>query len=205
MDEIKLQQIINSHDLWLKDNSEGMRADLSGIDLSEADLGEADLHGADLRRANLYGANLSRANLGKANLYEANLSGADLRRTNLSGADLSKANLGKANLYEANLRGSDLHGADLHGANLRGADLSGAIGIICIESQYIYQSYGYYFQESLRVRLGCYDRTVEEWDANFWNNTDEFPAKSPKGQNRRMVYEFIKTWLLANKEQHNSK
>jgi len=184
MNKIKLQQILNSHELWLKDNSEGMRADLSGTDLNGANLSGAGLHGADLRRADLRGADLRRADLSRADLR-----GADLRRADLSGADL----------HGANLRGADLSEANLHGANLHGA-----IGIICIESQYIYQSYGYYYQESLRVRLGCYDRTVEEWDANFWNNTNEFPANSPKGQNRRMVYEFIKTWLLTNKEQNNA-
>ena len=73
----KLQQILKEHELWLQDNEEGSRANLSGANLRYADLSRADLRYADLSRANLSGANLSGANLSGANLSGANLSGAD--------------------------------------------------------------------------------------------------------------------------------
>ena len=63
MNAKKLSEIIKSHKLWLGDNEDGIRADLSG---------------ADLRLANLSGANLSGANLSEASLSEASLSRADL-------------------------------------------------------------------------------------------------------------------------------
>ena len=70
----ELDAFLRKHKLWLADDPEGERADLSGADLSGADLSGADLRGADLSGANLYGADLSGADLSGADLY-----GADLR------------------------------------------------------------------------------------------------------------------------------
>ena len=88
-----LNEILEKHLKWLRNEDGGERANLCG----------ADLRGADLRGANLYGANLC---------------GADLR-----GADLRGANLRGANLYGADLCGANLYGANLYGANLYGANI----------------------------------------------------------------------------------
>ena len=64
----ELNTILEKHEEWLRDETGGERANLSG----------ADLYGADLSGANLSGANLSRANLSWANLSGADLYGADL-------------------------------------------------------------------------------------------------------------------------------
>ena len=96
-----LKEILRKHALWLNNDPEGEKANLS----------EADLKGANLYRANLRWANLK---------------GADLRGADLRGADLAGADLRGANLSEADLRGADLAGADLRWANLKGADLRGA-------------------------------------------------------------------------------
>ena len=112
----KLQEIIESHGRWLRNEEGGERANLR-----RADLSGADLRGADLRSADLYCADLS-----GANLRRADLSGADLRRAALSGANLSGADLSGADLSGADLRRAALSGAALSGANLSGADLSGA-------------------------------------------------------------------------------
>ena len=114
----KLNSILNKHKMWLLNDPEGKRANLSG-----ADLRVADLMGAYLAEANLMEANLIRANLIRANLREANLYKADLMEADLRGADLREANLYKANLSGVDLRGVDLRGADLIGANLMGANL----------------------------------------------------------------------------------
>ena len=95
----KLNEIIESHGKWLRNEEGGEKANLRG--------------------ANLRGANLRGANLGGANLGDAYLGGA-----NLIGADLGDANLRDANLRGANLGGADLGGAYLRGANLRGANLN---------------------------------------------------------------------------------
>ena len=131
IDEAELNKILSNHKLWLMDESNGIRADLSGVDLEYA-----DLDGADLRDANLSGADLRGADLRSANLWYADLRGADLRDASLGCADLGYADLGGANLRCADLKGADLRGADLRGAclwnanlwgaNLGGADLDGA-------------------------------------------------------------------------------
>ena len=99
----KLQEIIESHGRWLRNEEGGERANLRSADLSSADLSGADLRSADLSSADLYCADLS----------SADLSGADLRSANLRSADLSGADL----------RGADLRSADLRSADLRSADL----------------------------------------------------------------------------------
>ena len=91
MTATELQEVLRLHGLWLDDDPEGVRADLSGANLSGA-----DLRGDDLRWANLCGADLS---------------GADLSEANLGGADLREADLREANLSWANLCGADLSGA----------------------------------------------------------------------------------------------
>ena len=126
IDEAELNKILSNHKLWLMDESNGIRADLSGVDLEYA-----DLDGADLRDANLSGADLRGADLRNANLWYADLRGADLRDASLGCADLGYADLGGANLSGADLeyadlRDADLRGADLGHANLYGADFSGA-------------------------------------------------------------------------------
>lgn len=101
MNKTKLQEILEKHQMWLKDDPDGIRANLcranlcradlrgvnlSGADLSYVDLSCADLSGADLSYTILSGADLNSANLSDVDLNEANLSCADLRHTNLSGA-----------------------------------------------------------------------------------------------------------------------
>ena len=76
----KLQEIIESHGKWLRDEDGGERADLQGADLRYADLQDAYLQGADLRYADLR----------YADLQGADLQGADLRYADLRGADLPK-------------------------------------------------------------------------------------------------------------------
>ena len=64
----KLNEIIESHGKWLRNEEGGKKADLRDANLGGADLGGADLRGADLR-----GAYLGDADLGGANLRDADL------------------------------------------------------------------------------------------------------------------------------------
>ena len=122
----ELNDILSKHELWLRGDLSGVRADLSYANLSEANLSEANLYRANLSYANLSYANLFGADLSYANLYRANLSDAYLRYANLSYANLSDADLSYANLSDVNLSYANLFGADLSYANLFGADLRGA-------------------------------------------------------------------------------
>ena len=55
----ELNDILNRHELWLRDDPSGVRANLSGANLSYANLSYANLSGANLSCANLSCANLS--------------------------------------------------------------------------------------------------------------------------------------------------
>ena len=105
----KLNEIIESHGKWLRNEEGGKKAYLRGADLGGAYLGDADLRGADL---------------GDAYLGDADFRGADLGGAYLRGANLRGADLGGADLRGANLRGAYLGGADLGGAYLGDADLN---------------------------------------------------------------------------------
>ena len=121
--EAKLKVVLKKHALWLRNNPNGIRADLRDADLGGADLRGADLRGADLCEANLREASLGGVNLRGANLRGANLHGADLHGADLGGADIRYANLGEASLGGVNLGWASLYGADLRDADLRYADL----------------------------------------------------------------------------------
>ena len=58
-----LNEILEKHLKWLRNEDGGERANLRGADLCGADLRGANLRGADLYGANLYGANLYGANI----------------------------------------------------------------------------------------------------------------------------------------------
>ena len=147
----ELNEILEKHEIWLRGEEGGERADLwdtdlrgfdlidinlSGADLRNSDLGDANLMYADLKYADLKYTNLSYTNLSDAdlrgadlrgaNLMGANLSNTNLSNTNLSDTDLSDADLMGANLSDTNLSDADLRGADLRGANLSDTDLSDA-------------------------------------------------------------------------------
>ena len=51
-----------------------------------------------------------------------------------------------------------------------------------------------------RVKMGCHDRSLAEWDESFWNNDDEFPNNgSLKSNLRLMAFETAKKWIELNK------
>lgn len=94
----------------------------------------------------------------------------------------------------------DLTGADLRGAYLTGAYLSNKK----IKTAAVFNGlYDYiviipYITEAgeTRIKMGCHDRTLHEWESDFWNNTSEFPNDgSVKSQCRVMAFETAKRWL----------
>jgi hypothetical protein len=160
----------------------------------EAAKNDADLRGAYLRGADLRGAYLSDADLRGADLSDADLSGADLRGANLSGAYL---------------RGADLSGANLRGADLRGADLSGAnLSDATIKTCAVFTGLYRYIAMPViaddgteHIRMGCYFRSVAEWESDFWNNPTEFTNDgSMKSKMRWMAYQTCLEWLRLHRE-----
>ena len=178
----KLQEILRKHALWLNDEPDGERADLSGVNLCRANLYRADLRGVNLRgtdlrmtnlcMADLRGVDLYRADLRRADMYDAKLNDANLNSANMCFAKLNGANLSGAKLNNANLLGTHLLGANLSGANLSGVDgLLSAVDFMkanfeCTENGYIaYKTFGaqYTPPEKWEIKPG----SIIEENVNF--------------------------------------
>lgn len=51
-----------------------------------------------------------------------------------------------------------------------------------------------------KIRLGCFTRTVEEWEEDWNNNDNEFSTEELEV--RRAAYNFNKEWLRIYREYH---
>jgi uncharacterized protein YjbI with pentapeptide repeats len=161
----------------------------SGNVLKEID--DNSLSGADLSGADLSGAYLSRADLSRAYL-----SGADLSRADLSGADLSGAYLSGADLSGAYLSGADLSGANLSGVKFKDLVIK---KIQKFDDLYQYACFCIVDENDEKyISLGCYTRKISEWEADFWNNKDEFPNDNSEKSNLRLfAYETCKKYFTV--------
>jgi hypothetical protein len=120
-------------------------------------------------------------------------------KKDLTGADLTCADLTGAYLIGADLTGADLRGADLTGADLTGADLRG----YKIKTAQVFTGLYKYVvipfiteSDEKRIAMGCYNRSLSEWEADFWNNNSEFPNNNSLGSNLRlMAFNVAKEWF----------
>jgi len=55
------------------------------------------------------------------------------------------------------------------------------------------------------VRLGCFTRTLEEWENDFDNNQKEFPIGSGAWKLRKWAYESLKNYLMLTKPESRTK
>ena len=98
MNEKRLEEILELHNIWLKTyHIEGQQAtfgegEVIGVNFKGADLSESNLIATDLSNANLAGTDLTLANLTDSDLTGANLSGADLTGTQFYGAIFNETN-----------------------------------------------------------------------------------------------------------------
>ena len=206
----KLNEIIESHGKWLRDEDGGERADLR-----DANLGGADLRGADLRGADLRGVYLKDADLRGVYFRGADLRGAYLEGANLESADLRYANLKGANLKGVNLRDVDLRGAELKGANLEDTYLGGAYlkGADLNKTYYQITRIGSrnatttYCVEDDNVVCGCWNNyrggTLEEFKKrveSVYGKDGKTPDKKYYTQYMAAVELFEKMVKLAKKE-----
>ena len=177
MTQENLTLIVQLHEKWLRNESDGVRADLSN----------PILRGADLRGADLRGAYLS-----DAILRDADLSGA-----NLSGVILTNADLSRTILHGADLRGAYLRGADLSAADLSGANLIGAIKVPmhCKLSHGVTEG---------QIHIGCDQMSIDEWDKFFASDSEfETPRGTPEFRQMQAVYNGYKAYLTTLDEEPN--
>ena len=120
----------------------------------------------------------------------------------------------KTTLLEAIKQGADLRGANLQGANLQGANLQGANlqdykikAAAVFTGLYTYIVIPYITEENeMRIKMGCFDRSLSAWKENFWNNNKEFPNNgSLKSNQRLLAFEIAEKWLqLASENLKNT-
>ena len=51
---------------------------------------------------------------------------------------------------------------------------------------------GYIIKGVIIIQMGCYTRTLEEWELDFWNNDREFKRGTPEGEERLRAFNKIK-------------
>ena len=70
---------------------------------------------------------------------------------------------------------------------------------IVIHNAYRYSA-GCYFDSKVNlaiIRLGCYHRTIEEWEKDFWNNLHEFTnPDAPESKDRLYAYSLCKDYAV---------
>ena len=100
----------------------------------------------------------------------------------------------KDTVVEALNKGADLRGADLRGADLQGVKIKNAA---VFTGLYKYIVIPFISEDNVKyVKMGCYTRTVEEWDKDFWNNPNEFPNNGDEDSKMRLfAYETAKKWF----------
>jgi len=56
-----------------------------------------------------------------------------------------------------------------------------------------------------RVKMGCFDRLLSEWESDFWNNNNEFPNNgSLDSELRVMAFEVAKKWFEIIEKQNDT-
>ena len=90
-------------------------------------------------------------------------------------------------------------GAYLTGAYLRGAEIKDITikKYTVITGLYNYVVIPIISEDNVKwVKMGCYLRTVEDWNKDFWNNNSEFPDNGSEKSNLRLfAYETAKKWF----------
>jgi uncharacterized protein YjbI with pentapeptide repeats len=122
----KLKDIVRSHNVWLKNEEGGQRADLSYVTTSISFSGIRHSLGSDwssLRGANFRSSNLKGIDFSHCDLRNCNFAGANLEYANFSYCILKGANFRSANLKNAIFIGAHLERCEFNHTDLRYAKL----------------------------------------------------------------------------------
>ena len=100
----------------------------------------------------------------------------------------------KKTLEYAVKRGVYLRGADLQGADLQGVRIKKAV---VFTGLYKYIVIAFISESDEKwIKLGCFCRTLSEWESDFWNNKKEFPNdNSEASQMRLLAFDTCKKWF----------
>lgn len=170
-----------------------LKAIQAGTKLHNLIIIDENLSDLDLRNANLENAYFENTNLANVNFFLANLNGAKFLNTNFYGVNFYGANLSKTG-FATSIEIPNLYSAHLYGANFGYGNIKSYRVFIGL---YRYIVIAYITEKrTKRIKMGCFDRSLKEWENDFWNNTAEFPNdKSCKSQARLLAFETAKKWL----------
>lgn len=155
----RLDEILDAHARWLRNEAGGVRADLSGAklfnvrlrglalahtDFSNADLRGSDLSsscdltaceltGSDLREARCCDSTFAKAVMAQSQLHRADFSRCDLTRAILTGSQLVGTRMQRVRAAELDARSAKLFRVDARNSDFSNADFSEAE---CVETQF---------------------------------------------------------------------
>lgn len=113
LDQEEFDNVVRLHNMWLKREKGGIRADFSYQNLAHLDFSERDLSGACFWSTNLNSINAFRTNFSGAHLMGAELEQANLAYANLSHANLTGASLKHTNLFRVKMMGTMGNGKEI--------------------------------------------------------------------------------------------
>jgi uncharacterized protein YjbI with pentapeptide repeats len=96
----ELKTILENHEKWLKNSSDGTKANLSGFNLQNIELCGTNLKGATLQNVDLSFSDLVDVNLSDADLSNSDIVNAEWRGVLLSNSDLSNVDLRETSLLQ---------------------------------------------------------------------------------------------------------
>lgn len=175
----ELDEIIEKHEEWIKDRSCGERMIIEFRDLERSNFSKRNLKGAilnycNLQFANFIGTNLKGVELKGSDLMYCDLTGSDLSCSTLTNSNLVNSKMERTNLKDADLRFTNLGNARLKGVNLTEAllyktDLSYANidNMISCGNLGEHNRVVYYFYKENRIKCGCFDGTLEEFESEL--------------------------------------
>jgi carbonic anhydrase/acetyltransferase-like protein (isoleucine patch superfamily) len=65
-------------------------------------------------------------------------------------------------------------------------------------NEYKYHVSGFVVDGEIIIQMGCFTRSLKEWENDFWNNNNEFREGTPEGDDRLRAFNKIKS--IMNKE-----
>ena len=137
----RLDEILQAHGRWLRNEAGGVRAELAeaklfnvrlrGTDLSYANVARADLHLSELRECTLIHVEATEADLREISAQDGDWSfviatQAQCHKADFSGCEMQEIMFDEAHLIATRLRGAVLVEASLRSAKLFRADLRGS-------------------------------------------------------------------------------
>lgn len=202
------------HEYYTEQMEKYGSANFISIELANKDLSGLNLDGADFSGNVFVRTNFNECSLKNANFEFATISIPILQSVDLSGCNLKDTFFHNTLLSDVKLTGATLINTYFNTSNLSKTDLTGAKlktqegEIFTVKkwkyyhNAYKYSAAGFISEDNLAfIRLGCFLRSVEDWEEDFWNNEYEFPDDGSKESLKRLnAYKKCLNWILKNKE-----